>query len=484
MSDRIDSRLLLPTKEIWKEIPYAEGYEISSRGKIHNGAKTLKPHIIHGCEVIQLRTLEGPASFLVHRVMVDAFHGIEEGYVTHLNGDSLDNRIENLKRLPVGERGPLKNPNREGRPRRVCQLDENRNVIKIWNSEKDAVKGLDRVGNRIPACCKNPKQKFAKSYWQYEDHDLKNSLIWLTVTYKSVVYTVCKEGFLSGKTERVISGGGKEGDYLRYNGQFVHDIMATAFWLKPKSATKNKLQVNHLDGNKHNNNAENLEWVSGSENMEHYHRVLKAGVSSNNVPVISIDQEGKRRKYKSMDDAELKTGITRQGIGLSCSGKRGSAGERTWKYADKTLRPPPRPKKAPSGATPVNSIDEEGNKIRYESMAEAALESGVSRQTIGAACTGKRGNNGVLKWEYAKKITPRQPVEPSKPVNSIDKEGNKLRYKSSEEAESETGIKSLRIDKVCKGELEKAGGLQWEYTVKKKRARKKTASSNIVPVIY
>lgn len=51
----------------------------------------------------------------------------------------------------------------------------------------------------------------------------------------------------------------------------VHRLVAEAF-VPGKSDVHN--QVNHIDGNKTNNCADNLEWVSQSENMLHAYRML------------------------------------------------------------------------------------------------------------------------------------------------------------------------------------------------------------------
>ena len=61
----------------------------------------------------------------------------------------------------------------------------------------------------------------------------------------------------NGKGYLRISVGGKM--------MFVHRLVAEKYVPNPE----NKSQVNHKDGNKLNNRADNLEWVSNQENRDH-----------------------------------------------------------------------------------------------------------------------------------------------------------------------------------------------------------------------
>lgn len=68
-------------------------------------------------------------------------------------------------------------------------------------------------------------------------------------------------------------------------GLAIHTAIARTFL---SEQYKDGLQVNHKDGNKLNNNLNNLEWVSGKENMRHAVDVLGKCINNNNANAKAI----------------------------------------------------------------------------------------------------------------------------------------------------------------------------------------------------
>lgn len=118
----------------------------------------------------------------------------------------------------------------------------------------------------------------------------------------------------------------------------VHRLVGISFI----ENTKNKKQINHIDGNKTNNKIENLEWATASENGLHSNRVLgntvwHKGKSGKNTPtskpVLQYDKTNKLLyKWECALDAVRKFGFDSGCISRCVNNKSKTHAGFIWKY--------------------------------------------------------------------------------------------------------------------------------------------------------
>ena len=114
----------------------------------------------------------------------------------------------------------------------------------------------------------------------------------------------------------------------------VHQIVARAFL----SNQQKYYQVNHKDGNKKNNCAENLEWCSCGENNSHAHKIglNKSLLFPKRCIVGTHIITGEIIEFHSIGEAK-RHGFHDSSISACCNGKRNKHRGYKWSYAGQEL---------------------------------------------------------------------------------------------------------------------------------------------------
>lgn len=176
----------------------------------------------------------------------------------------------------------------------------------------------------------------------------------------------------------------------------VHRLVATSFIPNPN----NLPSINHINGDKLDNNVDNLEWCTYSQNTRHYYYVLLEGKLLRNKPVMQYSRTGKFiQRWDSIIDASNATGIDIDNIIHSCKRrhKRNTTKGFLWRFVgDDDVRLNYKNHRR------VVHINRYGEKIgEYFSINEAAVATSTNELAIQRVCSNItwQTTNGDI-WRY------------------------------------------------------------------------------------
>ena len=110
---------------------------------------------------------------------------------------------------------------------------------------------------------------------------------------------------------------------------YVHRLVSLAFVPNPNKWT----EVNHKDGNKANNCANNLEWCTAKFNMKHAHIRLKSFKKTGRRGRVLCVETGD--VFESTQDVGRKTNISGAAVRMALCGKNKTCAGYHWEYTNR-----------------------------------------------------------------------------------------------------------------------------------------------------
>ena len=365
----IDKRIILDKKNIlepfkndieeWRDLPHElllSKYQISNLGRLKNTRSEyiLSQHPRKDGYVSNTLFLDDNTqkAAYVHILVAKTFLNNPENKptVNHINLNKSDNRVINLEWATYSEQSYKENklPYKMNVYKRIDQYDLEENFIKTWDKAIDAENELKISRKSILKVLKGERKQTGGFIWKYNKHvDIIDSEIWrecpLGEEYDKVL--VSNLGRIKIKENNPTYGTLRKNGYYdihirnnvekKYKSYRSHRLVCLGFIENPE----NKPFVNHKDENPSNNKIENLEWMTGKENVN-YSLNLNNRTKNNkrNKFVIQIDPLTNKtiKEFPSISVASKETNTNYNSISWCCKKFRGQvfAGGYKWSYKD------------------------------------------------------------------------------------------------------------------------------------------------------
>ncbi len=272
--------------EKWKTIIGNDEFQVSNLGRVrskinkHIYATTLR------CGYASLKIKN--KTYRVHRLVAKAFiKNTDPGktIVNHIDGKKLNNKFDNLEwsTIKLNNAHAYETGLNKRTTRAVLQLDlyEDK-IIQRFESLKEAKEKTGIDDGSICSVCKGKVHKAGGFRWRFADvnpnehHDEILDISEFVPLQGYPHHMISKKGEIySIRYKKIMKDQKRDDDYyqisISYNKKkhtfLVHVLVAIHFCKKPDIINNEILEVDHIDGNKTNYHAENLEWVTHSENV-------------------------------------------------------------------------------------------------------------------------------------------------------------------------------------------------------------------------